>query len=156
MPQLGKFNLLEGCFVTAEWDMQLSYYWSFCHSGFVFWQWHCEVCLPRSGSRCIFQGTWRCVGDLLSPSKVWPFISEMFTLRVSHTTTDPTSFWVETYKMVALPAFVRKCLKLSLAVFTSFACISAAVPSKTHGRASAPVEVRGKAPADSRVSRDRR
>lgn len=152
MPQLGKFNLLEGCCITAEWDRQLSYYWSFCHSGFVFWHSWCEVCLPKSGTMSIFQGTWRWVGDLLAPCKVWPFILEMFMLLLSHTATGATSFWAEMYKMVASPMFDRERLKLSLTAFIFFLCISATVSSKIPGRASAPVEVRGKAPADSRVS----
>lgn len=62
MPQLGKFNLLEGCCVTAEWDRTLSYYWSLCHSGFVFWHLWCEVCLPQGSPRSVFRGEWRCIG----------------------------------------------------------------------------------------------
>lgn len=93
MPQLGKFNLLEGCLVTAEWDRPLSYYWSFCHSGFMFWHSWCEVCLPQSSPRSVFQGRWRCIGDLLAPCKFWPSVLEMFMLMVSDTTTSPTSCW---------------------------------------------------------------
>lgn len=161
MPQLGKFNLLEGCCVTAEWDRQLSYYWSFCHSGFVFWHSQCEVFLPKSGPRSIFQGKWRCVEDLLAPCKVWPFVLEMFTLLVSHTATGPASFLYKCTKWLLRLCLLGNVWNLasrhlfSSPVFLLLTCamgLSAAVPSKIPGRASAPVEVRGKAPADSRVS----
>lgn len=123
MPQLGKFNLLEGCCITAEWDRQLSYYWSFSHSGFVFWHLWCEVRLPKSSPRSIFQGRWRSAGELLALCKVWLFILEMFMLLVSRGATGPTSFWIEMYKMVASPVCQEVSETQPRDIF--FSCISA-------------------------------